>query len=462
MKKFLLFLSSLLAVGLLAVSSFYIYQALQDREITEFVTQKSAALEKLNKASIEAGNIGSTHVVAAIPTDQTGQRIVELEQKMVDFVHKKLGKKKPTGTIKGVFLVSSKEKKSNFKNITAHEISSEHYKLSHLSLKKNEQDLAEPVLLTEDYQVFTLGKMLTDIEAFKELLNQKIVSANSLSEEEAVLVTEKVANLDLNALRFDYKDSQLTLHLPEGEFASSQVQFPIDELFSVVNGDYLSDLDKASYDQYYAQQTVDKTALRQVALTFDDGPSRATTPVVLDLLKKYNAKATFFLLGQNIAGNEDILKRMKDEGHEIANHTWSHPNLTTISADQVKQEIELTQSAIEEVIGYKPTFMRPPYGAVNGSVAAAAGLASIYWNVDTQDWSNRDPHLILSQVKAYTNPGAIILMHDIHQTTVDGLEPVLHYLTEQQYSLVTTTELLGENLNPGFIYYDQVYSGPAQ
>lgn len=461
MKKFLLFLSSLLAVGLLAVSSFYIYQELQDREITEFVTQKSAALEKLNKASIEAGNIGSTHVVAAIPTDQTGQRIVELEQKMVDFVHKKLGNKKPTGTIKGVFLVSSKEKKSNFKNITAHEISSEHYKLSHLSLKKNEEDLAEPVLLTEDYQVFTLGKMLTDIEAFKELLNQKIVSANSLSEEEAVLVTEKVANLDLNALRFDYKDSQLTLHLPEGEFASSQVQFSIDELFSVVNGDYLSDIDKASYDQYHAQQ-VDKTALRQVALTFDDGPSRLTTPVVLDLLKKYKAKATFFVLGQNIAGNEDILKRMIEEGHEIANHTWSHPNLTRITADQVKQEIELTQSAIEEVIGHRPTFMRPPYGAVNASVAAAAGLASIYWNVDTQDWSNRDPHLILSQVKAYTNPGAIILMHDIHQTTVDGLEPVLHYLTEQQYSLVTTTELLGENLNPGFIYYDQVYSGPAQ
>lgn len=461
MKKFLLFLSSLLAVGLLAVSSFYIYQALQDREITEFVTQKSAALEKLNKASIEAGNIGSTHVVAAIPTDQTGQRIVELEQKMVDFVHKKLGKKKPTGTIKGVFLVSSKEKKSNFKNITAHEISSEHYKLSLLSLKKNEQDLAEPVLLTEDYQVFTLGKMLTDLEAFKELLSQKIVSANSLSEEEAVLVTEKVANLDLNALRFDYKDSQLTLHLPEGEFASSQVQFSIDELFSVVNGDYLTDLDKASFDQYHTQQ-VDKTALRQVALTFDDGPSRLTTPVVLDLLKKYKAKATFFVLGQNIAGNEDILKRMKDEGHEIANHTWSHPNLTRITVDQVKQEIELTQSAIEEVIGHRPTFMRPPYGAVNGSVAAAAGLASIYWNVDTQDWSNRDPQLILSQVQAYTNPGAIILMHDIHQTTVDGLEPVLHYLTEQQYSLVTTTELLGENLNPGFIYYDQVYSGPAQ
>lgn len=461
MKKFLLFLSSLLAVGLLAVSSFYIYQALQDREITEFVTQKSAALEKLNKASIEAGNIGSTHVVAAIPTDQTGQRIVELEQKMVDFVHKKLGNKKPTGTIKGVFLVSSKEKKTNFKNITAHEISSEHYKLSHLSLKKNEQDIAEPVLLTEDYQVFTLGKMFTDLEAFKELLNQKIVSANSLSEEEAVLVTEKVANLDLNALRFDYKDSQLTLHLPESEFASSEVQFPIDELFSVVNGDYLTDLDKASFDQYHTQQ-VDKTALRQVALTFDDGPSRLTTPVVLDLLKKYKAKATFFVLGQNIAGNEDILKRMIEEGHEIANHTWSHPNLTRITADQVKQEIELTQSAIEEVIGHRPTFMRPPYGAVNASVAAAAGLASIYWNVDTQDWSNRDPHLILSQVKAYTNPGAIILMHDIHQTTVDGLEPVLHYLTEQQYSLVTTTELLGENLNPGFIYYDQVYSGPAQ
>ncbi|HFI0633926.1 TPA: polysaccharide deacetylase family protein [Streptococcus suis] len=462
MKKFLLFLSSLLAVGLLAISSFYIYQELQEREITKFVTQKSATLEKLNKASIEAGNIDSTHVVAAIPTDQTGQRIVELEQKMVDFVYKKLGKKKPSGTIKGVFLVSSKEKKTNFKNITAHEISSEHYKLSHLSLKKKEQDVAEPVLLTEDYQVFTLGTMVTDLEAFKELLIQKIVSTNSLSEEESASVAEKVATLDVNSLRFDYIDSQLTLHLPEGEFASSQVQFPIDELFSVVNGDYLSDLDKASYDQYFSQEPVDKTALRQLALTFDDGPSRATTPVVLDLLKKYNAKATFFLLGQNIAGNEDILKRMKEEGHEIANHTWSHPNLTTITVDQVKQEIELTQSAIEGVLGYRPTFMRPPYGAVNGSVAAVAGLASIYWNVDTKDWANRNPDFILSQVKAYTKPGSIILMHDIHQTTVDGLEPVLQFLTSEGYNLVTTTELLGENLNPGYIYYDQVYSGPAQ
>lgn len=219
----------------------------------------------------------------------------------------------------------------------------------------------------------------------------------------------------------------------------------------------MTDVDQASLEQYKQElQRIENNKLtHQISLTFDDGPNPSTTPVVLDLLKKYNAKATFFVIGQNIEGNEWILQRMKAEGHEIANHTWSHPNLTKLSPDTIRQEIEKTQVAIEKAVGQRSRLVRPPYGAVNKQVANAMNLPSICWNVDTLDWSSHNPQAILNQVKSNACPGCFILMHDIHKETVKSLDSVLQFLTSQGYSMVTVSESLGTNLNTQFVYYDQ-------
>lgn len=152
---------------------------------------------------------------------------------------------------------------------------------------------------------------------------------------------------------------------------------------------------------------------------------------------------------------------MVAEGHVVANHTWNHPNLVKIPIEQVKKEIQDTQAAIEAATGIPSTMVRPPYGSVNQSVIDQMGLPSICWSVDSKDWKSRNAKAIFQEVKAHVCPGSIILMHDIHQPTVDSLESVLQYLTAERYSMVTVPELLGTVLDPQRIYYSRESSGFA-
>lgn len=465
MKRLFWFLLNALLIAMMVIASVYLYRNFQDWQLTHFIKEKEELILKGDSADLETGNIGSIHVLARIPKDASGQRIGQLEQKIVGHVRQKLGYRKPSGKVKKVFLVQAREGQTNFKKVRVHEIHSEQYAVHPLQLKKEEETRRERVLLTEDQQLFTLGDMFLDLNAAKTIMVNKLqekLTNQGVDEAEKARIIAEFQNLDLETVVFSYANSQLVLELSEEAFKVSSLELAVSDFFAIMRGDYLADVDKANYDQFLAQNQVDRTALRQIALTFDDGPNPATTPVILDLLKKYNVKATFFVLGSVVEGNETILQRMVAEGHEVANHTWSHPNLTHLSTEQIKKEIELTQAVVEKAIGKRPTMMRPPYGAVNQAVIDAMGLPSIYWNVDTEDWSNRDRHAIFERVKEQACPGCIILMHDIHQPTVDSLEPVLQFLTSEGYNLVTTSELLGPNLNPQHIYYDQETNGPAQ
>ena len=185
-----------------------------------------------------------------------------------------------------------------------------------------------------------------------------------------------------------------------------------------------------------------KGQAKRVALTFDDGPDAKVTPQILAVLKKYEAKATFFMVGKNVLINKEIVKQIYKDGHEIGNHTWNHPKLTKLSNTTVKQEVDLTSNAIFKAIGQNPTVFRPPYGATNDQVRSVISMPSILWSVDTLDWKHRNAAKILSYVKASAKDGSIILMHDIHQSTANGLENVLLYLQQQDYELVTVSEIL--------------------
>ncbi|WP_342505395.1 polysaccharide deacetylase family protein [Sporosarcina sp. FSL K6-2383] len=184
-----------------------------------------------------------------------------------------------------------------------------------------------------------------------------------------------------------------------------------------------------------------ETIVKKVALTFDDGPDPKVTTQILDTLQKYNAKATFFMLGSRVEYYPDIAKNVKDAGHELGNHTWNHPDLTKADSEKIGNEINRTSTIIETVTGTKATAFRPPYGAVNQKVSSQTGLPVVLWDVDTLDWKHRNANRLLMKVKEETKDGSIILMHDIHQSTADGLDAVLAYLQSEGYIFVTVSEL---------------------
>ncbi|MGC7928370.1 polysaccharide deacetylase family protein [Lysinibacillus sp. VIII_CA] len=185
-----------------------------------------------------------------------------------------------------------------------------------------------------------------------------------------------------------------------------------------------------------------KGSKKRVALTFDDGPDAKVTPQILATLQKYDAKATFFMVGRNVPKNATIVKQIYDAGHEIGNHTSNHKKLTALSISGVRQEVNGTSNAIYAAIGQYPTVFRPPYGATNEQVRSVMTIPSILWSIDTLDWKHHNPDEILAYVKASVKDGSIILMHDIHQTTANGLDNVLLYLQKQGYEFVTVSEIL--------------------
>jgi peptidoglycan/xylan/chitin deacetylase (PgdA/CDA1 family) len=184
-----------------------------------------------------------------------------------------------------------------------------------------------------------------------------------------------------------------------------------------------------------------------IALTFDDGPSATLTPKLLDLLAARHLKATFFVIGQNAADHPDILQRAVREGHEIANHSWSHPNLGKMSDEAVRRELQKTDDAITAAIGKRPTLMRPPYGSITARqkkwIHDEFGYRIIIWDVDPFDWKRPVPSVVTARILKETKAGSIVLSHDIHQPTIEAMPATFDQLMKKGFKSVTVTELLG-------------------
>jgi peptidoglycan-N-acetylglucosamine deacetylase len=196
----------------------------------------------------------------------------------------------------------------------------------------------------------------------------------------------------------------------------------------------------------YSQARVDQP---YIAMTFDDGPSAENTPRLLEMLKQRNIKATFFLIGQNVASNPDLVRRILGDGHEIGNHSWTHPQLSKLSDDRVTAEITQTQDAIKNASGFTPTLLRPPYGAITPRqrewIENRFGLNIILWSVDPLDWKRPGASVITQRILSQTRPGAIILSHDIHKQTVDAMPATLDALIAKGYKFVTVSQLIAMN-----------------
>ncbi|MGW0708235.1 polysaccharide deacetylase family protein [Streptomyces sp. NPDC002643] len=202
-----------------------------------------------------------------------------------------------------------------------------------------------------------------------------------------------------------------------------------------------------------APKAVDCRKVKCVALTFDDGPV-ADTQRLLRILKEQNVRVTFYAVGTNVQRYPSTVKNAAAAGHQIGNHSWDHADLTKLSSAKIKSQFSRTDEAIKKATGKKPTTVRAPYGAHNAAVRSAAGRPLVHWSVDTLDWKYRDTARLIRTVNTQTRPGDVVLMHDIHKTTVNAVPGIIKALKAKGYHFVTVDQLFAPTkLAAGKVYY---------
>lgn len=202
----------------------------------------------------------------------------------------------------------------------------------------------------------------------------------------------------------------------------------------------VSRINKTNYEyDVVINRKIDKSK-KMIALTFDDGPNYNTSKVI-DVLNKYDIKATFFVLGSRAINNKDILKKMADSGMEIGNHTYNHLLLTKYDENKIRSEIEDTSEVIYSATKKRPKLLRPSYGSVNNKIKKVANMPIIIWDIDTLDWKYHNSKMITSRVVNKVRDGDIILMHDIYSASLNALSNIIPILQDNGYEFVTIDEL---------------------
>lgn len=194
-----------------------------------------------------------------------------------------------------------------------------------------------------------------------------------------------------------------------------------------------------------------------IALTFDDGPRRSTTTRLLDGLAERGVKATFFLIGCQIADNEDVVRRMDREGHQIGIHTFDHVQLTGLNQADFDAQVGVTRTLLKDLVGHNDFLLRPPYGKCDEGVKNKAGCPIILWSIDPEDWDDKNTSRVVEQVVSEARDGGIILLHDIYPESVDAALQIVDRLHAQGYYFCTIDQLFaaqGLSLNPGEVYWN--------
>lgn len=318
----------------------------------------------------------------------------------------------------------------------------------------------EQFLETKD--IFSLEE--DSVEAIREIFFEEIEKDSEkydfvfedLLEEEMKNEGDWKLSVKSDAIDFIFDQYEIAA----GAAGSIQVSLPMDKVTPYLNPAFAErisveipmkeDLEEkqedSKKDQKFEKEKVDlKEDGKYVALTFDDGPHIDVTPRILKTLKDYQAKATFYMLGNQVDYYPSIAKEVLDSGHEIGSHTKSHKDLTLLGGNQIREEIQTTSQSIKEATGSVPQSLRPPYGAFNDAVKGVSSefdLPMVMWSVDSLDWKNREVNAINQEVMSTVHPGAIILLHDIHSTTADALPQLLNNLENEGYEFLTVSQLL--------------------
>lgn len=292
-----------------------------------------------------------------------------------------------------------------------------------------------------------------------ELIQIILEQLNENTELQALVMEDKLVEslASFDDVTWSITEEALILYWDEYEIAAGsagtiQLTLPIEKIQHLVSDrkhellhlDFTLTNEEADVIKVPERKPLDPDG-KYVALTFDDGPHKTNTERVLNSLKEFDVKATFFMLGNQVDYYPSLVQRVAEEGHEIGNHSNTHPDLSKVDANRVQKEFETTNQRIYDVIGRYPTVFRPPYGSYNNNIITQAtnlNLPIIMWSVDSLDWKTKNATSINHEILSTTTNGSIILMHDIHDATADALPSVLKNLKEQGYSFVTVSQLL--------------------
>lgn len=181
---------------------------------------------------------------------------------------------------------------------------------------------------------------------------------------------------------------------------------------------------------------------KYLALTFDDGPHPECTKRLLDGLKERDVKASFFLIGESIEGNEELVRQMAEDGHLIGTHCYSHEDLTKMSLDKACEDILKTNQMIADITGQSPEYIRPPFGVWSSELGDCVNMTAVFWDIDTMDWKTQNSGVVLSHIEKKVGKHQVILMHDVFEPSVDAALAAIDTLTKQGYTFVTIDELL--------------------
>lgn len=307
------------------------------------------------------------------------------------------------------------------KSINSHNISTYTYKLDDGS-KVEQSDIFK-----NSFYIFAKNKVLDELKENKEL-----------SEDAINTITDDADNF--KNVAFDDKYCYIL-------YSAYQLGLKTTNTINIkINNDDVKNYMKINFDgskieiQNRIRENLDKNK-PMVAITFDDGPSYLYTPKLLDTIEQYDVRVTFFMVGYNISGNSDIIKRAYDLGCQIANHTANHASLAKQSVEGMIEEVESVNNQLKEIIGVGASMVRPPYGAFNDTVKQNINYPLILWNVDTEDWRTLNADLVEQAILNNAYDGAVILLHDIHSTSVEGAIRAIPQLIQQGYQLVTVEEL---------------------
>ena len=272
-------------------------------------------------------------------------------------------------------------------------------------------------------------------------------------------IDDAITNFKYNASNYSYMyldyDYDISNEIIFYKYLNINNKVNMDSIVFNINDDYITikevvnNISNSNYQSDYID--INK---KMIALTFDDGPNYNTSKI-LEILNKYNVRATFFVLGSKINHNEKIIKTMDEYGMEIGNHTYSHKLMTSMSNLDIIKEVEYTSDLIYNIVGKYPNLVRPSYGSFNKKIKESINMPIIIWNIDTLDWKSHNSKKIVSRVMNKVSDGDIILMHDIYSATVKAVDILVPKLIEEGYQLVSVSELFyykNINLENGKIY----------
>lgn len=388
-----------------------------------------------------------------IPTDAKQQPNELIEKEMIKLSQQLLkeSRKKNELTDSEVYLTfQTKKTQEPTQNFT---VSGCLFAKKEGSFRKMNQKKNAPIVLTNKTgKQFVLGDIFKSNDSLADELKQRgeeIIMSNQTISLEKI---EEIGNLDYpndwTDSNFTYDADNLTIPLKKNSLGLEKISYPIEAIANLVNPEFLP-LNKTLPPTTNSHFRPGK----KIALTFDDGPKAEVTLAILNSLKKYNAHATFFVLGQEAANHPDLLNQILADGHELGNHSWNHSLLTGLNPNNLDEELLKTQFAVYQATKQFPKYFRPPYGGINSSVAKSLYKPIIQWSVDTEDWKIKNPKRITNRALSGAYDGAIILMHDIYPTTQQSLDNTLKGLQQKGYQFVTISELLENPAKPLHQYF---------